>query len=224
MSSRRIPPDAPGHGIRDEILVGFLMERESEYARISHFLHDEVGQVLSAVGLQLDALRHDVGAQLPDLNERTAEIQQVLETVIGRIRDLSYELNPSVVQRTGLQFALERLAGRVREAFSGGVRLQLDPAVRVPPERAEAMYRAAEAAIDLASAAPECSHIEIQLKRRQDDFVLEIRANAEIDFEADSSFSALLMSYYAARNQVSLAVTRSGERDTIVRFTCSASA
>src|ERR1700724_694224 len=93
---------------------------------ISRFLHDEVGQVLSAVGLQLDALRHDLGARTPELEQRTSEIQQMLETMIASIRDLSYELNPSVVQRTGLQFALERLAGRFHEAFSGGVRLQLD--------------------------------------------------------------------------------------------------
>jgi len=32
------------------------------------------------------------------------------------VRDLSYELNPSIVERTGLQFALDRLAGRFRKA------------------------------------------------------------------------------------------------------------
>lgn len=224
MSSRHTPqdPSPSPHGVRDEILLGFLTERESDYARISRFLHDEVGQVLSAVGLQLDALRHDLGAHTPEIEQRTTEIQQMLETMIARIRDLSYELNPSVVQRTGLQFALERLAGRFHQAFSGGVRLQLDPTVRVPPDRAEAMYRGAEAALELATAAPDCSHVDVHLKRSRNDFVLEIRANAGIEFEAASSFPALLMNYYASRNQIALNVYRSNERDTIVRFSCSA--
>src|SRR5271166_2740125 len=167
-------PNAPDM----ELVVGLITERESEYARISHFLHDEVGQVLSAVGLQLDALRHDFGGAAPELDQRTGEIQQLLETIIGRIRDLSYELNPSVVQRTGLQFALERLTSRFRELFTGGIRLQLDPSVRVPAARAEAMYRGAEAVIELAYENPACAHLDIQLKRSRNDFVLEIRVDA----------------------------------------------
>jgi signal transduction histidine kinase len=128
-------------GTLDELLLGFITEREAEYGRISRFLHDEVGQVLSAVGLQLDALRLDFSAQAPELEPRTIEIQEMLEPVIGRLRAMSYELNPSVVQRAGLQFALDRLAVRLQDRFSGTVRLRLDPAVHIPPHRAEALSR-----------------------------------------------------------------------------------
>src|SRR5205823_13592787 len=115
-------PDPLPNSAHNETLLGFVTQRESDYARLAHFLHDEVGQVLSAVGLQLDALRHEFGPQMPQLEQRTADIQQMLETIIGRIRDLSYELNPSVVQRIGLQFALDRLAPRFRTEFSGAIR------------------------------------------------------------------------------------------------------
>lgn len=206
----------------NQLVAGLITERESEYARIAHFLHDDVGQVLSAVGLQLDALRHDFSAAAPELDQRTSEIQQMLETIIGRIRDLSYELNPSVVQRTGLPFALERLTSRFRDMFSGGIRLQLDPTVRVPAERAEAMYRGAEAVIELAHENVECTHVDIHLKRSRSDFVLEIRANAIVDFEEESRLPVLLMSYYTTRNGVALAVNHSGEKDTIVNFSCPA--
>lgn len=224
MSSRRpgsspppVPPDA-----RQEMLLGFVSERESDYARLARFLHDEVGQVLSAVGLHLDALRHDFGEGLPEFDRRTGEIQQMLETVIGSIRDLSYELNPSVVQRIGLQYALDRLTARFRAGFSGTIRTQMDPAVRVPPERAEAMYRGAEAALELATSAPQCSQIDMQLKRNRTDLILEIRVNSRVDFEAQSSFHGLLMNYYASRHDIALKVNPSGERDTIVTFSCPA--
>jgi signal transduction histidine kinase len=207
---------------RQEMILGFVTERESDYARLARFLHDEVGQVLSAVGLQLDALRHDFGAQTPELDQRTVEIQQMLETIIGRIRDLSYELNPSVVQRIGLQFALDRLAARFRGRFAGSIRAQFEPSVRVPHDRAEAMYRSTEAAIELATATPHCTQIDMQLKRSRNDFILEIRANAAVDCDAQSSVAALLMNFYATRSDVALTVTRSGENDTIVRFSCPA--
>ncbi len=220
MSTRRTPKGTPPltQDARQEMLLGFISERESDYARLARFLHDEVGQVLSAVGLQLDAIRHEFASRVPELNQRTGDIQGVLETLIGRIRDLSYELNPSVVQRIGLQFALDRLTARFRTTFSGAIRTHVDPAVRVPPDRAEAMYRGAEAAMELATAAPACTQIEVHLKRTRTAFVLEIRANARIDFDARSSFPALLMNYYASQNNVNLTVNPSGESDTIVRF------
>jgi signal transduction histidine kinase len=207
-------------GTLDELLLGFITEREAEYGRISRFLHDEVGQVLSAIGLQLDALRLDFSAQAPELEPRTIEIQQMLEPVIGRLRDISHELNPSVVQRAGLQFALDRLAVRLKDGFSGTVRLRLDPAVRIPPHRAEALYRAAEAATDLAVASPHCTDIDVQLKQSRNHFVLEIRANAPVEMETESRLPALLMNYYANRNGIALTVRHSGERDTIITFSC----
>jgi signal transduction histidine kinase len=219
------PPPPLASGALDELLLGFITEREAEYGRISRFLHDDVGQVLSAVGLQLDALRLDFRAQAPELEPRTIEIQEMLEPVIGRLRDISYELNPSVVQRAGLQFALGLLAVRLqKDGFSGAVRLRLDPAVRIPPHRAEALYRATEAATDLAVASPHCTDIDVQLKQSHNQFVLQICANAPIKMETASRLPALLMNYYATCNGIALTVNRSGERDTIIKFSCPISA
>jgi signal transduction histidine kinase len=224
MNSRRTPQNLPEftQDARQQMLLGFVSERESDHERLARFLHDEVGQVLSAVGLQLDALRHDFGAGAPELDQRAVDIQQILETIIASIRDLSYELNPSVVQRIGLQFALDRLTARFRSRFSGVIRDNLDPLIRVPHDPAEAMYRSAEAALELATAASECTQIEVRLKRHQADFVLEVRPNALVDFDARSSFPALLMAYYANRGAVALNVIISGEKGTIVRLSCPA--
>ena len=207
----------------DEMLLDFMSERESALARISRTLHDDVGQVLSAVGLQLDALRLDFSPRVPELETRTAEIQQILEAAIGRIRDLSYELNPSIVQRAGLQFALDRLTGRFRQNFPGIIRPQLDPSVRVPPAQAEPLYRVAEAALELATTAPGCSLIELQLKRSRNHYVVEIRSNSRPDFESESRFPALFMRYFARRNDITLATTQA-EKDTIIRFSCAIAA
>jgi signal transduction histidine kinase len=100
-------------------------------ARVARILHDDVGQVLSAIGLQIDVMRMDFVAQAPGIAERSAEIQQLLEKAIDRVRDLSFELNPATVERAGLQFALERMVGRVRQNYKGTVRLMYDSSVRL---------------------------------------------------------------------------------------------
>ena len=105
------------------------------------FLHDDVGQVLSAIGLQLDVLRMDLRAKAPEIVDRTAEIQQLLGAVVERLRNLSYELNPSIVERAGFQFALDRLIGRYRDEFHGSIRFLFDSAVRLPTASATMLYK-----------------------------------------------------------------------------------
>src|SRR3954467_8002663 len=94
------------------MIVSAINAREVESARVSKLLHDEVGQVLSAVGLQMDVLKLDYRGQIPEITERINEIQQILDTAVQQVRTLSYDLNPSIVERAGLHSALDRLIGR----------------------------------------------------------------------------------------------------------------
>ena len=100
-----------------QMLFAALNEHEAVLSRVSRLLHDEVSQVLSAVGLQLDAMRMDFREQAPGVDARASEIQELLEQAIEQLRDITNELNPSIVERAGLQFALDRLIGKVRAAF-----------------------------------------------------------------------------------------------------------
>src|SRR5438309_8751348 len=70
-------------------LVALINEREREQARVARILHDRASQVLSAVGLQLDVMKMEFGDQAPGLGQRTAEIQNMLESVIEELRGLS---------------------------------------------------------------------------------------------------------------------------------------
>ena len=90
---------------------------EGERLRISRLLHDEVGQVLSALGLQLELLRMDL-SDVPAAAERIAGTQKLLASALEQVRELSYELNPAIVERLGLHASLERLVGRYRRNFN----------------------------------------------------------------------------------------------------------
>ena len=99
-------------------VLGALKAQEFERNMLSKFLHDVVGQNLTALGLQLDLVRMDLESVSPDTCVRMAEIQKVLETMMEQVREYSYELNPSAVERAGLRSALDRLADRIRAAVS----------------------------------------------------------------------------------------------------------
>src|ERR1035438_5027917 len=84
--------------------------QEFERSMFSKFLHDSVGQNLTGLGLQLDLARMDVEAISPEACRRIAEIQKILEPIMEQVREYTYELNPSAVERAGLRSALDRLA------------------------------------------------------------------------------------------------------------------
>jgi len=66
---------------------------------MSRFLHDSVGQNLTALGLQLDLIRMDLERAAPEVGARVAEVQKVLGEMMGRhVREYSYELNPATVE------------------------------------------------------------------------------------------------------------------------------
>ncbi|MGE5489629.1 MAG: sensor histidine kinase [bacterium] len=163
----------------DRELTGFLAEtmnaQELEGARISRLLHDEVGQVLSAIGLQLDLLRMDISEGSQSASGRIVEIQRLLETAIGRVRDLSYELNPCAAGRAGLEPSLKSLADRYRTAVPAGIAVTCDPAVRPDAAVAAVMFRIAQLALDNAVRHAGATRIDVFVKKTRAGVSLIVR-------------------------------------------------
>jgi len=181
-----------------------------------------VGQVLSAIGLQMDLLRMDLNENVADCSRRILEIQKVLELAVAQVRDLSYELNPAIVERTGLQFALDRLVGRFRKDFAGSIRLLFDSSVRLPLETSTALYKIAEQALENAVTHSGATRIEVMVKPGKQGISMEIRDNGTglpEDGEAlDSTGLGLhLMRYHAAHSGLRFSVASIPEQGTIVK-------
>ena len=200
-----------------QMLFAAMNEHEAVLSRISRLLHDDVSQVLSAVGLQLDALRMDFREQAPGVDGRAVEIQELLEQAIEQLRDITNELNPSIVERAGLQFALDRLIGKARAGFSGTLRLHFDASLHVPTILASAFYKITDCALEVAKQTPGCSLIDIHVKRAQGEYVLEIAYNAGPDDEASPPLGQLLMDYYASKNHVTIKTTRTPGQGSVIR-------
>ena len=186
-------------------------------------LHDRVGQSLSAAGLQLDLLRMDLAESALPIPQRIGEIQAMLETVMGLVRDVNRELNPAVAERTGLRAAWTGWPG-LRANFKGNVRVFADAAAQPAPEVAAALYRVAEEAAGRAARRAGCSAIEILLKSLRSGPMLEIRDNGGFD-AADRAFRGagldfLVMQYFADRAGIELQIDSAPDKGTVVRALC----
>lgn len=155
-----------------EKLAALIRERDEGNRRAARALHDQIGPSLAAAGLHLELLRRDVAPAA----EKAAEIQQILEDALERVRALSRELDPSPVERAGLTFALDRMVETARPRFSGKLRLISDCKVRIPLPVASALHRAAECAFDNALRHSGADAITVALRGRRS-VRLEVRDN-----------------------------------------------
>src|SRR5581483_11431282 len=73
-------------------VLGALKTQEFDRRMASQFLHDSVGQNLTALGLQLDLVRMDLDTTAPESSAHLAEIQKMLETMMEQVREYSYAL------------------------------------------------------------------------------------------------------------------------------------
>lgn len=214
-------PEQPEQSLAS-LLVSLMQAREQDGARVSRILHDEVGQTLSAIGLQLDLLRMDLGGSLPDASRRILEIQKVVEGAVGQVRELSYQLNPAIVERSGLEGALDRLAGRHRKDFPGTIRLVFDSAVQLPIEAATAIYSIAEQALANAVRHARARRVEVWVKPSRQGATLEVQDDG-VGFEPDGEaahargLGLRLMRYHADRAGLRLSIASAPEQGTIVR-------
>jgi two-component system, NarL family, sensor histidine kinase UhpB len=140
-----------------------LTAQEAERARIARGLHDEVGQVLTGVLLQLEGSGPN--------EEAKASVRQALEEV----RRIARELRPDMLEHLGLVSALTELARKF--AGQSGLRIDRRFADDLPPlsDEAElAVYRVAQESLTNVARHAHASRVEVALEAGAGSVVLRV--------------------------------------------------
>jgi PAS domain S-box-containing protein len=106
-----------------------LAVQEEERRAVARELHDELGQVLTAVRLNLQTLRRR--SRDPELGPVFEDGLALLETAIAEVRALSMRLRPTILDDLGLEAALRSHLERSRVRAE----LELDTAISLPQKR-----------------------------------------------------------------------------------------
>ena len=91
---------------RSELAQKVIATQESTLRHISRELHDEFGQILTAVGAMLTR----AGKQVPESSPLRAELREVCEITqetLDKVRSLSQALHPVMLEETGLESTLD---------------------------------------------------------------------------------------------------------------------
>jgi PAS domain S-box-containing protein len=95
-----------------------LSAQERERKRISMELHDELGQSLAVLKLQIRAIERSLRDDQQDLKADCLELLRYLDGVIDDIRRISRDLSPSILEDLGLQSALQYLINEFSKHYA----------------------------------------------------------------------------------------------------------
>jgi signal transduction histidine kinase len=148
--------------------------REDERKHIARELHDELGQHLSAIRLELSFVRMRWGTDNPELREKVQSVQRSIDGVIHVVRDLVARLRP-VVLDMGIASALEWLVCEFRTSSQVMCDLQIDEQVtELSPWQTSTVFRLVQESLTNIGRHAHARVAQVSLQRQSDEYVLTV--------------------------------------------------
>jgi signal transduction histidine kinase len=154
-----------------------LVEAQEEERRsISRELHDEVGQSLTGVLLEMANLSKLIRTRDPEIvAAKAAEIKREVENSIGVVRNMALLLRPSMLDDLGLVPALQWQAREVSKR--SGIWVTVDAASvseDLPEEHKTCIYRIVQEALHNAVQHAGARHVKVAVQQQADELRLAI--------------------------------------------------
>jgi two-component system, NarL family, sensor histidine kinase UhpB len=167
-----------------ELSASVVEAREEERRRIARELHDELGQRLTALKMDLASL---AGAAEP--RTRDASIRgmlSMLDETVASVRRISADLRPMMLDDLGLNAAIEWLARDATRRMGTEVTVRLDETDPPVDERTcTAVYRMVQEALTNVARHAQATDVRVELHRHGDALVLTVQDNG-IGFSTDA--------------------------------------
>lgn len=196
--------------------------REEEQARLSRDLHDDLGQRLTALKLQLRAIERvvsDLPSMPGDLVDRVVEASALADETVHDVQRISQALRPAALEALGLSAALRDEVS----AFSrrSGIACTADiEELTVDPLVTTNAFRIAQEALTNVARHARAKQVHVQLTRREGALVLQVDDDG-VGFDATQRLSLGLLSMDERARQVGgrLDLERRERGGTVVRLT-----
>jgi signal transduction histidine kinase len=163
------------HNELRELAVTMQEVREAEQRRIARELHDELGQALTALKMDVDLLEATLPPERADLAERAAAMRELLDFTVATTRRISADLRPLVLDDLGLGAAAEWLMHNVVQRAGLAWSLYLDPAcTELGEPYASALFRIMQESLTNVARHARAHSVDVRLERAGDAAVLQV--------------------------------------------------
>ena len=165
-------------------LTGYLQNvREQERLNISREIHDELGQLLTVLKMDVSWLNKKIGGENSMVKEKLSEILNLVDTTVRSIRRIASELRPTLLDDLGLYAAMEwhleefeRRSGIRRELVIPENELALSDSLKI------GIFRIFQESLTNVARHSEAKNVNVSLLQKDNQLILTIRDNG-IGFE-----------------------------------------
>ncbi|MEQ1884754.1 MAG: MCP four helix bundle domain-containing protein [Bryobacteraceae bacterium] len=160
-----------------QLSASLVEVQEQERRSLSRELHDEIGQSLSAVLVELRNLSGGI-SRWPEDRVRTHvdEIKGLVEGTVRTIRNMALLLRPSMLDDLGLIPALKWQAREVSKRTSIDITVSTElESEEMPDEYKTCVYRVVQEALHNCSRHSQASTVRVRIQQRPESFLLSIQ-------------------------------------------------
>jgi len=152
--------------------------REEERTRISREIHDELGQALTALKMDLYWLDNKLVSDDKVLQKKTKSMLNLLDTTIQRVKRLSADLRPGLLDDLGLVAAIEWQAGEFQDHTGIKCRVTFRPEdISIDADKATAIFRIFQETLTNIARHARATTVNISLKKKDNKIILRVKDN-----------------------------------------------
>ncbi len=176
--------------LTQELLHQVITAQEKERKRLAHELHDEIGQVLTAIEISLSRVEAIVPLENEDAVDRLEKSKLLTQKAVDELRRIVAALRPGILDELGLLPALNWLSEHTLKAM--GISVTIDSEAlpeRLPGEIETILFRIAQEAMNNVARYSQAANVYINLRMNRDKLKLTIADDGK-GFEQSSSASS----------------------------------
>jgi signal transduction histidine kinase len=165
--------------IRD-LSTHFQESIEDERKRIARELHDDLGQSLTSLRMELAALSGRLPVDHSPMSDKIGSLMERLNRTIASVKRICTELRPSVMDDLGLTAAIEWLAEDYQERTDIPIDIHTDALdIFIEDARSIATFRIAQEVLTNVVRHADATHVQIVLKLEGSDLILFVQDNGK---------------------------------------------
>jgi PAS domain S-box-containing protein len=169
--------------------------REQERMGISRELHDDLGQALTAVKIDLGIIKQEVADQ--KTIQKIEKVSSLVSDTIKTVQRLTSNLRPDIIDDLGLETAIEWYTKEYAQRSGVKVFLTIDPGIEFSPNASLNIFRIIQESLTNISRHSKATQVDIRLKKTSESYIFVISDNgigiSENEIKSKRSFGLMSM-------------------------------
>jgi PAS domain S-box-containing protein len=163
-----------------ELSLHLESTREEERTNVAREIHDDLGQILTGLKIDLSWLTKRVGKEQELLLEKMKTMNELVDIAIQRVKKISGELRPGALDDLGIAAALEWQASEFKKLTEIECEFSSDPEdVVLDSDRSTAIFRIFQEALTNVARHAKATKVKATLREKTRKIVLRIRDNGK---------------------------------------------